>query len=182
MADPFVQMSHSILKYRSSFILADIDTLYNFSLQEDGYLKPQVINMNYKYAVLDGDIGSVQYLQYRLPASTGFTHCLDPQTNLCFLNKQFLNIAESQNSLPDYILGLEPEGVDLVVSHKLDRETVSSALKVSKLGATFIVRTENIPEALLYTLSLYFKKCSLLKPFLENLNENYNYFICEVYG
>ena len=182
VADPFVQIRHSILKYRSSFILANIDTLYNFSLQEDGYIKPQVINMNYKYAVLDGDVGSVQYLQYRMPASTGFTYCSqDTREKICYPNKQFLNIAETEEGVEDYILGLEPEGVDLVVTHKLDKKILLSAVRVCKLGATFIVRVDDFRDDLLYILTLYFKKCSLIKPFLDNLNEKYAYFICEYY-
>ena len=56
-------------KNMSSYVLANVDTIYNFSKMENGYLIHQVLNENYKYTILDSDIGFLEYLQYRLPES-----------------------------------------------------------------------------------------------------------------
>ena len=49
-----------------------------------------------------------------------------------------------------------------------------------KVGGNFIARiNEKTNLEYLYSLALVFKEISLVKPFLENLNENYSYIVCE---
>jgi len=164
----------SFLKDRSSLILADLDTLYNFSKQEDGYIKPQVINPDYKYAILDKNKGFLEYLEYRLPASVGFIDCIEN-------NNVFLN-ANCTNGLKKYVLDISPEGVDLVISNIFDEKILIDAIEMCKVDGTLILRFDlNTKIEYLYSLSLVFKEISIIKPFLENLNENYSYIVCENY-
>ena len=164
----------SFLKDRSSLILADLDTLYNFSKQEYGYIKPQVINPDYKYAILDKNKGFLEYLEYRLPASVGFIDCLEN-------NNVFLN-ANCTNGLKKYVLDISPEGVDLVISNIFDEKILIDAIEMCKVDGTVILRFDlNTKIEYLYSLSLVFKEISIIKPFLENLNENYSYIVCENY-
>jgi len=169
-ADPF-QNIESFLKDRSSLVLADLDTLYNFSKQEDGYILPQVINPEYKYAILDKNKGFLKYLEYRLPAATGFIDCVEN-------GNVFLN-ANCTNGLKSYVLDISPEGVDLVVSNTFNKDILLDAIQMCKLDGTFIARFSEIKLEYLYSLSLVFKEISIVKPFLENLNENYSYIVCE---
>jgi len=173
--DPFLQID-SFFKKRSSLVLADIDTIFNFSLQEDGYIKPQVINEDYNYAILDSDIGFLEYLQYRLPASSGFINCID---NYNKISKQFLNV-NCDEDLTNYILKILPEGVNLVLSNTFDKDKLIQGIKVCSKKGLFIARfVDETPINYLYALTLYFSKFYLFKPFLENLNEDYSYFIAE---
>jgi hypothetical protein len=171
-SDPF-QNINAFLKDRSSLVLANLDTLYNFSKQEDGYILPQVINPDYKYAILDKNKGFLKYLEYRLPAAIGFIDCLE-NSNV------FLN-ANCTNGLKSYVLDISPEGVDLVVSNIFDKEILLDAIQICKVNGTFIARIslDETKSEYLYSLSLVFKDISVVKPFLENLNENYSYIVCE---
>ena len=177
IADPYINMD-SFFKLRSSLVLADIDSIFNFSRQEDGYILPQVINMHYKYAILGKDKGFLQYMQYRLPASTGFIGCLDI-TKDEKISLQFLN-QNCSKDLEDYVLNIEPEGVNLVISNELNENKLIQALKLCDVNATFITKIDNnTPIEYLYTIAMTFKTVSLIKPFLENLNEKNSYFIAE---
>ncbi len=163
-------------KHHSSYVLANIDTIYNFSKQENGYLIPQVMNDRYKYVILDSDVGFLDYLQYRLPESTGLTNC--SVKGKFPSNKINTNC---DNGIVKYVNDIAPEGVDLVVSNTIDYiENTKKALKMCKKGGTFITKVYEIDLQLLYILTLCFKKFSLFRPFLEN--ENVIYIIAEDYS
>jgi len=178
ISDPYLKIN-SFFQKRSSLILANLDTHFNFSRQEDGYILPQVINRNYKYAILDGDKGFLEYLQYRLPASTGFIDCLNIDKN-DKITTQFLNQNRAK-SLSDYVLGIYPEGLNLVVSNKvLSKDTLLEGLKICDTNATFITKINtNTPIEYMYGLSMWFKSVTLIKPFLENLNSKDSYLVAE---
>ena len=177
---PQVSKSISIegfFKYHSSYVLANIDTIYNFSNQENGYLIPQVINEDYKYVILDSDIGFLEYLQYRLPESVGFTNC-DVGGKSKFPNNKINTNCD--NGIVKYVNDIAVEGVDLVVSNTIDYIGNSEkALQICKKGGTFIGKVYEVDLQLLYILTLCFKNFSLFRPFLEN--ENVVYVICEGY-
>lgn len=178
IAHPYLKIN-SFLKKHSSLILANIDTHFNFSRQEDGYILPQVINMKFKYAILDSDKGFLEYLQYRLPASTGFTNCINIQES-DKITTQFLN-QNCAKTLSNYILDIYPEGVNLVVSNKvLDKDVLLEALKMCAINATFITKINtDTPIEYMYSLNMWFKSVTLIKPFLEDLNSNNSYLIAE---
>ena len=164
-------------KNMSSYVLANIDTIYNFSKMENGYLIHQVLNENYKYAILDSDIGFLEYLQYRLPESVGFTNCLNKNTKFPKLK---IN-TNCDKGLTQYVKDIAPEGVDLVVSNTINFvENTKQALRILKKGGIFIQKVSEIDLQLLYILTLCFKYFSLFRPFLEN--ENVIYVICEQYS
>jgi hypothetical protein len=165
-----------IFKNMSSYVLANIDTIYNFSKQKMGYLIPQVMNENYKYAILDSDIEHLEYLQYRLPESVGFTNCLKTKSKFPKLK---IN-TNCDNGLSKYVNDIAPEGVDLVVSNTIDVvDNSKQALQMLKKGGIFIQKISEIDLQLLYILTLCFQQFSLFRPFLEN--ENVVYVICEGY-
>ena len=167
-------------KNMSSYVLANIDTVYNFSLQENGYLTHQVLNENYKYAILDSDVGFLEYLQYRLPESVGFTNCLTTTKNKSKFPKLKIN-TNCDNGLTKYVNDIAPDGVDLVVSNTINVvDNSSNALRMLKKGGTFIQKVSEIDLQQLYILTLAFKQFSLFRPFLEN--ENVMYVICEEFS
>ena len=143
---------------RSGLVLADIDTNYNFSRQENGYLIPQVLNEQYSYAVLNADLGYLQYLIFRLPESTGFTKCTNFEN--IKLNKS------CDSNILKYIQDIQPEGVDLVIGN--DLTDLKIAIQISKPGATFINKIEEIDIQLLYIITMVYRKFSLFCPFLNN--------------
>lgn len=164
-------------KNMSSYVLANIDTIYNFSKQENGYLVPQVLNENYKYAILDSDVGFLEYLQYRLPESVGFVNCLKNKTKFPRLK---IN-TNCDDGLTKYVNDIAPEGVDLAVSNTINFvENSKQALQMLKKGGIFIQKVAEIDLQHLYVLTLAFKYFSLFRPFLEN--ENVIYVICEIYS
>ena len=177
VANPFLQAS-GFFKKQSSWILANLDVLFNFSKQEDGYILPQVITRDYTYAVLDADKGFLEYLQYRLPAATGFTDCIKIKDDK--ITTQFLNQNRGKE-LSKYVLNILPEGVDLVVSNSLLTEkTLLQGLKLCDVKATFITKiSTETPIEYLYALNMWFKSVALVKPFLEDLNSNMGYYVCE---
>ena len=70
--------------------------------------------------------------------------------------------------------------MDLVVSNTFDKNILLDAIQICKKDGTFIARINtNTKLEYLYSLSLVFKEISIVKPFLENLNENYSYIVCE---
>jgi len=177
VANPFLQ-TDGFFQKQSSWILANLDVLFNFSKQEDGYILPQVITRDYKYAVLDADKGFIEYLQYRLPAATGFTDCINTKGDK--ITTQFLNQNRSKD-LVSYVLNIQAEGVDLVVSNSpLSEKTLLQGLKLSHVGATFITKiSTETPIEYLYVLSMWFESVALVKPFLDDLNSNIGYYVCE---
>ena len=184
---------------RSDIILANIDAIYNFSGQEDGYIKPQIIK-NFDFVNLS-EVGSyLTYLQYRLPFARGFLPC----TNEKFLNRKYidernLNVAcesDFANNFTSYVLEVVPEGVDLVISDKIDTKNniqtkseyrshrdynISMALKLCKLGGTFICKIDDTIKQIeaQYILVSCFETFSLFKPMSENLNNSYSYIIAQ---
>ena len=167
-------------KNMSSYVLANIDTVYNFSNQENGYLTHQVLNENYKYAILDSDVGFLEYLQYRLPESIGFTNCLTTTKTKSKFPKLKIN-TNCDNGLTKYVNDIAPDGVDLVVSNTINvADNSSNALRMLKKGGTFIQKISEIDLQQLYILTLTFKHFSLFRPFLEN--ENVMYVICEEFS
>ena len=173
-ADPF-QKTESFLKDRSCLVLANLDALYNFTKQTDGYIVPQVINEDYKYAIMDKNKGFLKYLEYRLPASTGFIDCMEKNNKSNLLLNQ-----NCTNGLKSYVTDISPEGVDLVVSNTFNKDIFLDAIQICKVDGTFISRFDtNTKLEYLYSLSLVFKEISIVKPFLENLNENYSYIVCQ---
>lgn len=195
---PDVEISSAIFN-KFDIILANIDAVYNFSGQEDGYLKPQIIK-EYDYVSLGSnkEDSYLLYLQYRLPAARGFLPfnlCSLTSDIVCsrnnknnnknnLLDERNLNISDEKN-IVDYVIDIIPQGVNLVVSSKIDyQNNLETALKLCKPGGIFISR---INETLNDDLSLYyitancFEKFSLFKPISESLNEPYSYVIAENY-
>lgn len=163
----------------SSYILANIDAIYNFTGQEDGYIKPQIIK-DYDFACLNADLGYLKYLQYRLPNSRGFVPCVDLDS---VFDKRLLNTNCDEKNIVDYVLSIVPS-VDLVLSNKLDyKNNLISALKICKIGGTFISRIdENENNISLYFITANcFETFSLFKPISEDLNESFSYVIGKNY-
>lgn len=176
---------YEIVKYsdyfhkRGTYILANLDFLFNFTGQEDGYIKPQIINEKYSYLVLDGDLGSLEYLQYRLPASTAISKCSVKEENTN-LDKKFINFSCNED-ITEYALYVRPEGVDLVTNiyfegYEKYREDVIKALLTTKIGGTYVAKVSldlrdrelgNILK-IFYLLSIAFEKVTVLKAFLDS--------------
>lgn len=162
---------------KNDIILANIDAVYNFTGQEDGYLKSQYIKP-FDFVSLDGNY--IKYLQYRLPASRGFTSC--SISNEKYFDIRTLNTNCDENDIADYVLDIVPEGVDLVISSKIDyKNNLLNALKSCKSGGTFVCRINEQILDLLYITTLCFETFSLFKPISENLNELYSYVIAQNY-
>lgn len=170
---------------RTSFILGGLDLEWDFTRQEDGYLIPQVINKDYAYTVLDSDIGTLEYLQYRLPASIGITNCEVRETVGSRLDIASLSLA-CQERIDDYSLKLRSLGVDLVTGLQAkDYESLKSdmeiALKICKKGGTYIggFRKDKSSDelskifTLIYEMSLNFKELGVYVPFLSDGNHIY---------
>lgn len=194
VSNPILQID-SFFKDKDTLILANIDTIFNFTQQDNGYLHPQYVK-DFRYALLQPNIGYIQYLQYRLPTSYGFTDCNEeiiPNINninyglydiLKKVNTNYLNINCEDRNLAKFITSIVPN-VDLVLSSesKNYKENLINCLKILKAGGTFIckIRESDLDKITkyLYLTTLQFKKLSLFKPFLENLSEEYTYVICE---
>jgi len=165
-------ISSKIFNNYSSYVLANIDTIYNFSKQENGYLIQQVLNEKYKYAILDSDVGYLEYLQFRLPESTGYiSKCINVK-NEYKLNKS------CDDNIVNYIMDISPGGVDLVVSNSFDyKNNLVKALQICKPKGTFISKIDNIDSQILYITTLCFQSFSLFYPFLDDslyvVAENY---------
>ena len=179
---------NSELFSKDDIILANIDAIYNFSGQEDGYLKPQIIK-NFDFAATDTSY--LTYLQYRLPFSRGFLPCNKVPCEKCFLNKKGIDIRQlntncDENSLVDYVIDIVPEGVDLVISKSVVnnyRNNLITALKLCKPGGTFICRIDEnqIDLSIKYINAICFETFSLFKPISESLNAPYSYIIAQNY-
>jgi hypothetical protein len=165
--DKSIEIS-GFFKNHSSYVLANIDSIYNFTRQENGYLVYQVINENFKYCVLD-DNGFLEYLQYRLPESIGFTNCK--------VETKFPKIKINTNcddGIIKYVRDISSEGVDLVVSNRNDLiENSKKALQMLKKDGVFITKISDIDLSALYILTLSFSTFSLFRPFLANENVMY---------
>lgn len=162
---------------KNDLILANIDAVYNFSGQEDGYLNPQNTK-DFDFVSLDGEY--LTYLQYRLPASRGFTL---KAPNIRKLDDRNLNFIFDQNDIVNYVLEIVV-GVDLVVSHKIDyKNNLLKALKLCKPGSSFITRVDETNDLtnLYYITALCFESFSLFKPITEDLNQPYSYIIAQGY-
>lgn len=156
----------------SSYVLANVDTIYNFSKQTGGYLIPQVIDENYKYAVLDSHVGFIEYLQYRLPESAGFISKCIKLGNEYKINKN------CDDKFVNYIMDISPGGVDLVVVNNFDYKTnIIQALQICKPKGVFVSKISNIDYETLYITTLCFLEFSLFAPFLSGeifvIAENY---------
>jgi hypothetical protein len=158
------KMISSIFENHSSYVLANIDTIYNFSKLETGYLVQQVINENYKYAILDSDVGYLEYLQFRLPESIGFiSKCLNNIKNEYKLNKS------CDDKIINYIMNISPGGVDIVVSNTNDyKNNLIKALQICKPKGVFISKINNIDLQTLYITTLCFRQFSIFLPFLDD--------------
>ena len=178
---------NSELFSKDDIILANIDAIYNFSGQEDGYLKPQIIK-NFDFAATDTSY--LTYLQYRLPFSRGFIECNNKQltcdksiSNKKGIDIRNLNISD-EDSLVDYVIDIVPEGVDLVISGNINYlNNLITALKICKPGGTFICRVDEnqIDLSAKYINAICFETFSLFKPISESLNAPYSYIIAQNY-
>lgn len=161
-----------LFKDYSSYVLANVDTVYNFSKQTGGYLIHQVVDENYKYAVLDSHVGFIEYLQFRLPESTGFiSKCIKLQ-NEYKINKN------CDDKFVNYMMDISPGGVDLVVANNSDyKNNLIQALQICKLKGIFISKINNIDYETLYVTTLCFREFSIFTPFLSGevfvVAENY---------
>lgn len=186
ITDPYVKMN-TIFREKSSMILANIDAIYNITGQTGGYLVPQNTK-DYNFGVLKDDrAGYVEYLQYRLPASTGFVVCnsalysdrihqptLDIITPSDSDNEKYIN----------YVNTILPDGLDLLVSNDDLINSIHVSLKVLKKGANMVVKlkdTFNLDLGVLNIISLNFETISLFKPISENLETNVSYLIAQDY-
>ena len=173
---------------KDDIILANIDAIYNFSGQEDGYLKPQIIK-NFDFAATDTSY--LTYLQYRLPFSRGFLPCNKVPCEKCIPVKKGIDIRQlntncDENLLVDYVIDIVPEGVDLVISKSVVnnyRNNLITALKLCKPGGTFICRIDEnqIDLSMKYINAICFETFSLFKPISESLNAPYSYIIAQNY-
>lgn len=167
---------------RADIILANIDAVFNFSGQEDGYIKPQIIK-NWNFVNLSETGNYLTYLQYRLPFAQGFLPCTNEKfLNRQFIDKQNLNIACDTKNFTSYVLGVVPEGVDLVISDKIDtKNNIFMGLKLCKLGGTFICKIDDTIKQIeaQYILASCFESFSSFKPISENLNNSYSYIIAQ---
>jgi hypothetical protein len=182
IADPFSQLK-SQFKERSSLILADIDTIFNFT--DTSYLIPEN-KEDFNYVILDKpDIGFIQYMQYRLPGSVGFVNCSDdiPEEFLPMLNVNCL-----KEDFSKYITKLTLN-LDLILCNRFTdinqyKKNLITTLQILKPNGIYIQKIEEkyllkdlIP--LLYLTSLNFKTLTLFKPFMENINSESLYIIAE---
>ena len=180
LADPFARYSSKTFG-KKGIVLANVDAVYNFSKQEDGYLKPQVMK-EFNYACLDYDPEIIKYMQYRMPLSVGFTPCGKKDESQ--IDYRLINSACDAKSLVNYVLKIVPN-VDLIISTgvKNYKDALVSALKLCKPGGTFVAQidenTNNLTDH--YITSLCFDTFSLFKPLSENLNENHSFLIAENY-
>lgn len=150
--------------HHSSYVLANIDTIYNFSRQENGYLIPQVLNKDFKYVIVDSDLGFLEYMQYRMPESIALTNCLKEGT---LLSLPYNNLdMNCDNGLIGYVNDVAPEGADVVLSNKGFEN--GTALQICKKGGTYISKLNEINLEQLYLLTMCFKKFSLFHPFLSS--------------
>jgi hypothetical protein len=177
---------------RADIILANIDAIYNFSGQEDGYLKPQIIK-EYDFVNLSDTANYLTYLQYRLPFARGFlSTCEHTFVNKPYIEERNLNIGcyslknnnHKDENIINYVLDIVPEGVDLVVSDNINyKNNLLAALKLCKPGGTFICKIDDstVDISLKYLTALLFETFSLFKPLAENLNNSYSYIIASNY-
>lgn len=179
LADPYQKIKDEYFQERSSLVLANIDLVFNFSDQDRGYIVLQYMN-ELDYVVLDGDVGFLKYLQFRLPKSRAFTNCSVIKNKK--IEKTNLNV-NCENGLSNFVKKLVPEGVSLVFSNSLNyKENLLNAIKILKPGGTFISKFyEDTDLDFLFITSLCFDSFVVFKPFLENLNEKFSYVIAKKY-
>lgn len=171
--DPFSTVD-SMFKNRGSIVMSNIDGVFNLTGQELGYIIKQNIK-DFTFVSIEKDSGVAEYLQYRLPISTGFV-----ETSSKDLNMRRLNMFDKVESVRD----LYSVGVDLVVSKDTNdfKSNLNNGLKLVKPGGSFVSevnlnKLEN--RTLLYITSLCFKKITLFKPISTNLNDNIHYIVAE---
>lgn len=196
LSDPYKTID-TIFPERSSMVLANIDAVFSLTGQVAGYLIPQNTK-EYDYGVLgDSKAGYVEYLQYRLPASTGFVFCskyLDHERiskdNLDIINptdSSFADISQSRDKYVKYVNTIVPDGLDLLVSNNSLKESLLTALNTLKTGGKMVIRLDehllkdqNILD-LLYITSMNFENISLTKPLSEDINGYWTYLIAQNY-
>ncbi len=190
IADPYLSID-SKFSQRSSIILSNIDAVFNITNQIGGYLLPQ--NMKeYNYGVLeDSDAGYIEYLQYRLPISKGFTYC-NNSLNRTEINENTLNVfthsLKNKNNYDKYVNSIIPDGLDLLISNKSIKRSLLVGLKTIKYGGNLVIRIDdkqlknNIKLLnLIYITSMNFEKINIFKPISENINNNWSYLIAQNY-
>jgi len=196
LSDPYKNLD-TIFPERSSMVLANIDAVFNLTGQVSGYLLPQNTK-EYDYGVLgDSKAGYVEYMQYRLPVSTGFVYCSKSlnnerinKDNLDILNPTdlaFNDIRESDQKYVKYVTSIIPDGLDLLISNNTMKNSLSNGLKTLKTGGKLVIRFDDSNLAdkklldLIYITSMNFEKINLFKPISEDLNGFWSYLIAENY-
>ena len=160
LSDPFKENPSETFT-KCGIILANIDAVYNFTGQEDGYLVPQNTK-EFNYVCLNFNKSYINYLQYRLPIGVGFAPCVK-ESKKEGLDSRILNSSCDSNSLINYVLEIVPY-VDLVLSSEIDyKNNLIKALKLCKPGGTFISKIdENLNELnYQYITALSFKTFSI---------------------
>jgi hypothetical protein len=145
IANPFFNYTFSQSFISDSFIiLSNIDAVYNITNQVGGYIEPQNTK-EISVGFLDDDVGFINYIRYRLPVARIFTPCIKKNKKL-ILNELSLNTNCDEKCLVNYILGIAPQGVDIVISRNIDfKNNLIKAMKTCKIGGTFLCRiNENL--------------------------------------
>nr|QBK91570.1 MAG: FtsJ-like methyltransferase [Pithovirus LCPAC302] len=203
--DIFENVSVKPFRYRDSIVLADIDSVFNFSHHTSGYIMKQETK-DFTFATIDDGPGKfTEYILYRNPNSYGFgiaqiEHPFDTDIidvthfNITKGESGFGDINRDYKSFIKYVRSTEVSGVDLVAANYNYNETkkgfvarLLTALGTVKIGGTFICKISNIKDPimiqLLYITSECFSKVTLFKPvstpMFSNLYLNSYYIIAE---
>ena len=194
--DPFNSFSYEPFINRDSIVLSDIDAVFNFTNQVQGYIIKQN-TLDYSFATMDdGPGGFTEYLLYRRPNAYGYGITPSSLHSLPFskrIDSSRFNTYPGEGILKDeykgfikFVKGVEPVGMDVVVGNSNSTTILSPlnymvqlivGLQTIKIGGTFVCRipdlNTNLIKDLLYITSQCFEKITLFKPLSTPLNNTY---------
>lgn len=153
-------------------IMANIDSVYNLTMQDSGYLAPQYIK-NFDIADITGT--SIDYFQYRVPTTRFFT-----TMGRDYLDNRQVNMF-SDIDFSEKVRSVSVNGMDLIVDTTTEKikDRVIRIFKLCKVGGSCICLLDEITPEMFYIFSLCFESVSLFQPMAEDLNINNFYLIGE---
>jgi hypothetical protein len=201
--DPFKTVSVKPFMNRDAIILANIDTIFNFSKHTSGYVLMQETK-EFNFATMnDGPGGFTEYIFFRNPNSYGYG--ITPKTkdfnkNLLDLTRFNITYGETgegdlkkdYKSFIGFVRKAEAVGVDLIINNTHNNNigyedymvALMTALGIIKIGGTFVSKVQlngdmDVMTDLLFITSQCFNTITLFKPLSTDINDNIYYIVCE---
>ena len=168
------EIGNSVFVDYDGVILANLDVL-NLTMSWGGLLAQQTIG-KLTYALIGGEGGWIDYLQWRRPECYGYVivprdgklaeSIVYDLLTIYYGQDNTGKIATNAESFADYVRGIQVDGVDLALSQEGGTQALLACVRCLKEGGTCVIQYTQ-PE-LLYLMALSFGQVTLFRPLADS--------------